>query len=119
MPLRERGPLSVRPPRSLYYALGNLTPARLAAAARALRPLRGIMAPPAGTPARFMLVTDLDGTLVDPNDESHVALRRFNALWRKYCFDARLVYSTGRSQQKYQQLLVRGAAVAAAAARKP
>jgi hypothetical protein len=64
--------------------------------------------------ARFMLVTDLDGTLYDPTDASHAALRRFNALWKKYCaHDCRLVYSTGRSRAKYHQLRVRARVAAA------
>ena len=59
-------------------------------------------------PPRFTLVSDLDGTLVDPDDPSHAALRRFNALWTKYCAaDCRLVYSTGRSHKKFAELRVR------------
>jgi hypothetical protein len=63
---------------------------------------------------RFMLVTDLDGTLYDPRDETHAALRRFNSTWEKYCaHDCRLVYSTGRSRVKYNQLRVRGVCASA------
>jgi hypothetical protein len=60
---------------------------------------------------RFTLVSDLDGTLVDPSDPTHAALRRFNRLWEKYCAaDCRLVYSTGRSHRKFLELRVRDAA---------
>jgi hypothetical protein len=65
-----------------------------------------------GKPPRFTLVTDLDGTLVDPCDGTHAALRRFNALWEKHCADCRLVYSTGRSHKKFLELRVRRAAPA-------
>lgn len=60
---------------------------------------------------RFTLVSDLDGTMVDPCDPTHAALHRFNALWTKYCAaDCRLVYSTGRSHRKFLELRVRDAA---------
>jgi hydroxymethylpyrimidine pyrophosphatase-like HAD family hydrolase len=66
-------------------------------------------------PPRFTLVSDLDGTLVDPSDPTHAALRRFNAIWEKHCAaDCRLVYSTGRSHKKFQELRVRAAAASLA-----
>ena len=83
--------------------------AAASSSASALR--RGAMAGASGAraaPPRFMLVTDLDLTLVDPEDASHAALRRFNAVWRARCArDCRLVFSTGRSRAKYMQLRVR------------
>ena len=75
------------------------------------------MPPSVAKPPRFTLVSDLDGTLVDPCDPTHAALRRFNALWSKYCAaDCRLVYSTGRSHKKFMELRVRRSRAAAALA---
>ena len=64
---------------------------------------------PSGVPSvpRFVLVTDLDHTLYDPDDADHLKLLRFNGVWRRHCAkDCLLVYSTGRSLAKFQQLKV-------------
>ena len=77
------------------------------------------MPPSVAKPPRFTLISDLDGTLVDPCDPTHAALRRFNALWQKYCAaDCRLVYSTGRSHKKFLELRVRRSRALAADARR-
>ncbi|GBG91117.1 hypothetical protein CBR_g51920 [Chara braunii] len=60
---------------------------------------------PKGRAARVMLVSDLDHTMVDHSDKSEIALLRFNALWAaEYSQDSVLVYSTGRSKKKYEEL---------------
>lgn len=54
---------------------------------------------------RFMLVSDLDWTMVDHDDHDHTALNTFNALWKdKFAADSLLVFSTGRSRTLYEDL---------------
>nr|XP_024363221.1 sucrose-phosphatase 1-like isoform X4 [Physcomitrium patens] len=54
---------------------------------------------------KLMLVSDLDNTMVDHLDKSHTGLLRFNNLWAaEYAHNSLLVFSTGRSLEKYTQL---------------
>ena len=63
--------------------------------------------PQPGKP-RFVLVTDLDHTLYDPGDAANVKLLHFNDVWRRHCADdCLLVYCTGRSLAKFDQLKAR------------
>jgi sucrose-6F-phosphate phosphohydrolase len=54
---------------------------------------------------RFILVSDLDWTMVDHDDKEHVALNKFGQLWKdKFAADSLLVFSTGRSHALYEEL---------------
>jgi sucrose-6F-phosphate phosphohydrolase len=54
---------------------------------------------------RFCIVSDLDHTMVDHTDEKYESLLEFNRIWSsKFRHDSYLVFSTGRSQQKYEEL---------------
>lgn len=53
----------------------------------------------------LMIVSDLDLTMVDHVDPSHQSLLNFNSLWAaEYAHNSTLVYSTGRSPQRYGEL---------------
>lgn len=53
----------------------------------------------------LMIVSDLDLTMVDHDDLSHQSLLNFNSLWAaEYSHNSTLVYSTGRSPQRYREL---------------
>jgi sucrose-6F-phosphate phosphohydrolase len=52
---------------------------------------------------KFLLITDLDNTLIGDND----ALKRLNAWFKEHrqAYGSKLVYATGRSLKSYQRLL--------------
>ena len=54
---------------------------------------------------RFCIVSDLDHTMVDHQDDRFQSLLAFNRLWSgKFRHDSYLVFSTGRSLVKYDEL---------------
>eukprot|EP00884_Botryococcus_braunii_P008077 jgi/Botrbrau1/17270/Bobra.0015s0028.1 len=54
---------------------------------------------------RFILVSDLDWTMVDHDDPANASLNAFNELWRsKFAHECLLVFSTGRSHALYSDL---------------
>ncbi|GBF89226.1 hypothetical protein Rsub_02103 [Raphidocelis subcapitata] len=56
-------------------------------------------------PPRFVLVSDLDHTMVQNEDPAHARLLAFNALWASsFAPDPLLVFSTGRSPALFAQL---------------
>ncbi|BBN20033.1 sucrose-6-phosphatase [Marchantia polymorpha subsp. ruderalis] len=56
-------------------------------------------------PIHLMVVSDLDFTMVDHKDSESTDLLRFNMLWAAdYAHNSLLVFSSGRSPEKYQQL---------------
>eukprot|EP00252_Welwitschia_mirabilis_P010593 TRINITY_DN23930_c0_g1_i10.p1 TRINITY_DN23930_c0_g1~~TRINITY_DN23930_c0_g1_i10.p1 ORF type:complete len:462 (-),score=78.22 TRINITY_DN23930_c0_g1_i10:336-1721(-) len=53
----------------------------------------------------LMLVSDLDSTMVDHDDPSHEYLLKFIGLWNsEYSHNSCLVYSSGRSPERYKDL---------------
>lgn len=58
-----------------------------------------------GVSPRYMLVSDLDHTMVQNEDPTHKYLLEFNRIWNgHFAHDSVLVYSTGRSPVLYRQL---------------
>ncbi|CAD7699281.1 unnamed protein product [Ostreobium quekettii] len=54
---------------------------------------------------RFVLVSDLDHTMVDHDDPQDESLRSFNTLWSSsFAKDSLLIFSTGRSPALFEEL---------------